>query len=114
MPDAARMAAVTTFGDGEGAVVSTSCLRPISPVSTSPGGEVRIARQRREKGDVGDRAGDLGRLQRFRQRGERRRPVGRVHHQLGDHRIVEGRDGVAGPHARLDAHATIDGSGNFR
>ena len=76
-----------------------------------PRGKVRVGRQRREEGDVGDRASDLGARKGGLQSRQRLRAVARVNDQLGDHRIVEGRYGVARPDAGLDAELGIAGCG---
>nr|GEU28319.1 conserved hypothetical protein [Tanacetum cinerariifolium] len=49
---------------------------------------------------------DQARIQRLHHAGQRLLAVGAPHDQLGDHGIVVRRDGVAGAHAGVDAHAS--------
>ena len=57
--------------------------------------------------DVGGHADDLAAGQRLGEPPQRRRAVVAVDDELGDHRVVVGRDLVAGTHAGVDAHAGL-------
>ena len=68
------------------------------------GGEIRIRGECRQERKVGGRSGHLGGAQGFAERLQRRAAIGAMHHQLGDHRIVEWGDRIAFAHAGLDPH----------
>ena len=78
----------------------------VEPARVEPHRAERRARRRRaQEGEVGRDALDLRRVQRRRQPLQRRRPVGAVGDDLGDHRVVVRRHRVALLDAGVDAHA---------
>ena len=65
--------------------------------------ESRMRDQRMQEGGIGLRPGDDRRRQRAGEHADRRLAIGTAADQLGDHRIVEGRNDRTALHARVDA-----------
>ena len=87
------------------------CLCQLIQPAVDPAGmhlhpfEFMVSRQRRQKGAIGFDTFDRDMIKRRGQTCQCGFPVGRVHDQLGDHRVVVGRDGIAFFDAAVDAQA---------
>ena len=67
-----------------------------------PGGELPTAQKRAQESEIGLRPDDHRVVELFSERGQRLGAARPVDDHLGDHRIVEGRDAVAGLEAGVD------------
>ena len=69
------------------------------------GRELRAAHERLEEGEIGLRSDDDGVVELLQHGGQRLCPGGSVNDELGDHRVVVGRDAIARSHAGVDPDA---------
>ena len=77
----------------------------MKPVSTVPAANSRLRTSAPQEGEIGLRPDDHGVVELFEHRGQRLGAGGSMHDELGDHRIVVGRDAVAGLDAGVDPDA---------
>jgi hypothetical protein len=70
-----------------------------------PGREFPAAQKRPQEGEIGLRPDDHGVIELLQHRGQRLGAGRRMNDELGDHRVVVGRDAVAGGDAGIDSDA---------
>ena len=68
-------------------------------------GELRTAHEPAQEAEIGLRPDDGGGVEFAQERGQRLGAGGPMNDHLGDHRIIVGRDAVAGGEARIDPDA---------